>query len=178
MTMTGEDIPDEEIRAVMLKHGIADDGGLPLFEFVVNPKSFGQTVENLFYVSFLIKDGNAGFGNDSNMLPTLRKYTTVHYLKTKLTQCSKMRLNHGHRRKFNTIISRNTKPFSISITRHGRTSSKPSTSRRASFHTVSQMRLLKSVLQAGMDKACLSSFEISVVTQKLRYCIYSRSSRS
>ncbi len=74
MDMTGEDISDEEIRVVMLKHGIADDEGVPLFHFVVNPKSFGQTVENLFYVSFLIRDGTAGFGNDSNMLPTLRKY--------------------------------------------------------------------------------------------------------
>lgn len=77
MKMTGDDIPDEEIRAVMLKHGIADDEGVPLFHFVVNPKSFGQTVENLFYVSFLIRDGTAGFGSDSNMLPTLRKYTMV-----------------------------------------------------------------------------------------------------
>ena len=77
MKMTGEDIPDEEIRAVMLKHGIADDVGVPLFHFVVNPKSFGQTVENLFYVSFLIRDGTAGFGNDSNMLPTLRKQSMI-----------------------------------------------------------------------------------------------------
>ena len=71
----GEDIPEEELRAVMLKHGIADDYGVPLFNFVVNPKSFGQTVENLFYVSFLIRDGSAGLGNDDNMLPTLREYT-------------------------------------------------------------------------------------------------------
>ena len=75
--MIGDDTSDEEIRAIMLKHGIADDEGVPLFHFVVNPRSFGQTVENLFYVSFLIRDGTAGFGNDSNMLPTLRKYTVV-----------------------------------------------------------------------------------------------------
>ena len=75
--MTGDDKSDEEIKAMLLKHGIADDEGVPLFHFVVNPRSFGQTVENLFYVSFLIRDGTAGLANDSNMLPTLRKYTVV-----------------------------------------------------------------------------------------------------
>lgn len=35
------------------------DGPVPLFEFVYNPFSFGQTVENIFYTSFVIKDGLA-----------------------------------------------------------------------------------------------------------------------
>ena len=28
-----------------------------LFECIINPTSYGQSVENLFYLSFLIRDG-------------------------------------------------------------------------------------------------------------------------
>ncbi|KAI0364647.1 hypothetical protein BV20DRAFT_974214 [Pilatotrama ljubarskyi] len=33
------------------------EGPVNLFKFIVNPKDFGQSVENLFYLSFLIRDG-------------------------------------------------------------------------------------------------------------------------
>jgi len=62
---------DEDALDIMRKHGITDNGCVPLFDFCVNPKSFGQTVENLFYVSFLIKEGKVGLDFDSNGLPTL-----------------------------------------------------------------------------------------------------------
>ena len=64
---------DEEIVDIRQKHNILDDGGVSFFHFVINPKSFGQTVENLFYTSFLIRDSNAGIRMDNNMLPSLRK---------------------------------------------------------------------------------------------------------
>lgn len=28
-----------------------------LFRFIINPNDFGQSVENMFYLSFLIRDG-------------------------------------------------------------------------------------------------------------------------
>ncbi len=36
------DMSDEELFALMARHGLADDLGVPFFNFVVNPKSFGQ----------------------------------------------------------------------------------------------------------------------------------------
>ena len=65
------DMTDDESQALLRKYTLADDGNVPLFDFCVNPKSFGQTVENMFYISFLIKEGSVGLGFDSRGLPTL-----------------------------------------------------------------------------------------------------------
>ena len=66
-----DDMTKEEALEMMLRHGVSDDGCVPLFDFCVNPRSFGQTVENLFYVSFLIKEGSVGLNLDCRGLPTL-----------------------------------------------------------------------------------------------------------
>ncbi|PNS15245.1 Non-structural maintenance of chromosome element 4 [Sphaceloma murrayae] len=66
-----EDMTEDEVRQLLRKHRMADTEGPSLFDFVVNPRSFGQTVENLFYVSFLIKEGEVGVEMDSDGLPSL-----------------------------------------------------------------------------------------------------------
>ncbi|KAK3703633.1 hypothetical protein LTR37_014329 [Vermiconidia calcicola] len=58
-------------REILKKTRLSDDGAVSLFEYTMNPRSFGQTVENLFYTSFLIKEGSIGVYSDSNGLPTL-----------------------------------------------------------------------------------------------------------
>lgn len=35
-----------------------------LYRFVINPHSFGQSIENLFYLSFLVKDGHCAVQPD------------------------------------------------------------------------------------------------------------------
>lgn len=71
---TLEDLKSERGRDILKKHRMSDNGGVSLFDYVLNPRSFGQTVENLFYVSFLIKEGSFGIQNDSDGLPTICKH--------------------------------------------------------------------------------------------------------
>ncbi|XP_076101790.1 EP300-interacting inhibitor of differentiation 3-like [Mytilus galloprovincialis] len=48
-----------------------DENPICFFEFVLNPESFGQTIENIFYTSFLIKDGLAKTTLDEDNLPLI-----------------------------------------------------------------------------------------------------------
>ena len=75
---TPQDVGTAKYNAMLRKCRLSSNGGVSLFEYVVNPHSFGQTVENLFYISFLIKEGAVGVQHDSDGLPTLSKYPRRH----------------------------------------------------------------------------------------------------
>jgi non-structural maintenance of chromosomes element 4 len=61
----------KEIYAVLDKYGLSRQGDLALLKFIINPFSFGQTIENMFYVSFLIRDGKAGVTVGDDGMPYL-----------------------------------------------------------------------------------------------------------
>ncbi|KAK5174718.1 uncharacterized protein LTR77_001800 [Saxophila tyrrhenica] len=65
------DLESSHGKQLLRRARLADNGAVSLFDYVLNPRSFGQTVENLFYVSFLIKEGSIGVTADSQGLPTL-----------------------------------------------------------------------------------------------------------
>jgi len=74
-----DDMTAEEEATVLDECNIAGDGGVPLFRFALHPTSFGQSIENLFYVSFLIRDGFVGIQHDADGMPTLRKFLVTLY---------------------------------------------------------------------------------------------------
>lgn len=64
-----DEITEEEGDQLMDRYGISSDEGISFFKFVVNPHSFGQTIENIFYVSFLVRDGLVGLSVDDRGMP-------------------------------------------------------------------------------------------------------------
>ncbi|CAG8498434.1 10676_t:CDS:2 [Paraglomus occultum] len=51
---------NETTRNVVMIYKILEENTpINMFEFILNPESYGQSVENLFYVAFLIRDGKA-----------------------------------------------------------------------------------------------------------------------
>lgn len=68
---TRDDMTDEEAEALLDKYSLSREAGITLFKFVINPYSFSQSIENLFYVSFLIRDSKMAVTLDSRGLPYL-----------------------------------------------------------------------------------------------------------
>lgn len=69
-----DDKDDNDVEEAMEAVGLTESGNIDLVRFCINPKSFGQTVENMFYVSFLIKEGMVEVQYEDNGLPSLSKY--------------------------------------------------------------------------------------------------------
>lgn len=47
------------------------NGPVNLFRFVINPNDFAQSVENLFYLSFLIRDGECALEIEDDGEPVI-----------------------------------------------------------------------------------------------------------
>jgi hypothetical protein len=83
---TRDDMADKEVDELLDRYGVSKgDGGLAFFKFVINPHSFGQTIENMFYVSFLIRDGKVGISMDDRGLPYLSMWPPPRFIPDKGT---------------------------------------------------------------------------------------------
>ena len=70
-----DDLDAEDQAAAFRRHRVAPtpqgEAAVGLLDFAINPLDFGQTVENLFYISFLVREGNAQLLKDDDGLPLL-----------------------------------------------------------------------------------------------------------
>src|SRR5271155_64221 len=62
----------------LVAEGLCQNSPINLFEFIINPASFAETIENIFYLSFSVHDTRAKIQiDDANGLPVV---SYVHYL--------------------------------------------------------------------------------------------------
>ncbi|KAJ3244363.1 nuclear protein [Chytriomyces hyalinus] len=67
---------NETAKSVQTIHKILKKlGSKNFFEFAINPDSFGQSVENIFYISFLVRDGSVAIDIDEDGQPMLVNMT-------------------------------------------------------------------------------------------------------
>ena len=82
-----EELDDETQAAALKRYRVtplpSGEAAVSLLDFAINPHDFGQTVENLFYISFLVREGNAKIVKDDEGLPLLCK---SHILILKLSE--------------------------------------------------------------------------------------------
>lgn len=59
------------VEIARLLDNAGGESGVNLFRFALNPVSFSNTVENLFYLSFLVRDGKAAVFHDDEGQPLI-----------------------------------------------------------------------------------------------------------
>ncbi|KAJ8248195.1 hypothetical protein GJAV_G00239390 [Gymnothorax javanicus] len=73
MEESHQEATEKEVERILgyLQQYHQEDPDTPIsyFEFVIDPKSFSRTIENIFHVSFLIRDGLARIYLDTDKLP-------------------------------------------------------------------------------------------------------------
>jgi hypothetical protein len=157
------DIDDDEEGqvAAFRRHRISmapdQEAAVGLLDFAINPRDFGQTVENLFYISFLVREGNAKVVQDDDGLPLLSKFEAHRWgLICVLTPEQYQRIHIASPRNGRTA-SRSIKRCSVSTTRPGRCLLKHSTSESRSYR-IARTNMAKLVRMDGTaDRLSTSS---------------------
>ncbi|NXJ79937.1 NSE4A protein, partial [Trogon melanurus] len=79
MEESHQEATEKEVERILglLQTHFENDSETPIsfFDFVIDPNSFARTVENIFHVSFIIRDGFARLKLDEDKLPVIEPLT-------------------------------------------------------------------------------------------------------
>jgi hypothetical protein len=76
------------------------------FKFIINPTSFGQSVENMFYVSFMIRDAKIAFEVVDDE-PIICERSVVHRIVLVLSSLFQLRANLQNNKTMLLVKSQN-----------------------------------------------------------------------
>lgn len=79
-----------QIRTLLVEQ----NGPVNLFRFVINPNDFAQSVENMFYLSFLIRDGECALEIEEDGEPVICTYTIISLVRARLIGIFQIRLKN------------------------------------------------------------------------------------
>ncbi|XP_066456964.1 non-structural maintenance of chromosomes element 4 homolog A [Eleutherodactylus coqui] len=99
MEESHQEATEKEVERILgfLQSYFEDDPDTPIsfFDFVVDPNSFARTVENIFHVSFIIRDGFARIKLDHDKLPVIEP----------IAQDSESQVDKDNQPRYQSVIS-------------------------------------------------------------------------
>ena len=102
--ITSEELSKETSENVMKVYSVLEGiGSFPFYQFITDPRSFARTVENMFYVSFLVRDNRARV-----YIPELAASTNELFIEAILPEDANTNEERGHQQQnsneFNQLV--------------------------------------------------------------------------
>ncbi|CAI1898446.1 hypothetical protein SEUBUCD646_0D01420 [Saccharomyces eubayanus] len=98
LNSTQQETTPEQVKKCFkkLSKKIGPEGSINLFKFIIDPNSFPKSIENLFYTSFLIKEGKLMMEHDKEGLPTVRIKQSISHNDPRSKEIEKQRRRDAH----------------------------------------------------------------------------------
>ncbi|CAI4037801.1 hypothetical protein SMKI_04G1350 [Saccharomyces mikatae IFO 1815] len=98
LNSTQQETTPEQVKKCFkkLSKKIGPEGSINLFKFIIDPNSFSRSIENLFYTSFLIKEGKLLMEDDEEGLPTIKIKQSISHTDVRSREIEKQRRRGAH----------------------------------------------------------------------------------
>ncbi|QHS72133.1 Smc5-Smc6 complex subunit NSE4 [Saccharomyces paradoxus] len=98
LNSTQQETTPEQVKKCFkkLSKKIGPEGSINLFIFIIDPNSFSRSIENLFYTSFLIKEGKLLMEHDEEGLPTIKIKQSISHADSRGKEIERQRRRGAH----------------------------------------------------------------------------------